>query len=135
MNEKVILREIASISQKMRRKVAERDVLNIEIMQLEEKVRNLRRAFVTDTLTEEGKRLTAVGLTEAIRTALRRSGKPMTGAEVKAALGYMGFDLERFSNPAAAVHNTLARMAKAGEITYLEESKTYRMPLAMFYGR
>ena len=128
MTEKTILHEIAKLSQQLRRKIADRDILNVQILQLEERVRHLRRSFISDVLAEEGRKLTAVGLTEAIRTALRRSEQSMTAAEVKTALGYMGFDLEKFSNPSSAVHNTLARMAKAGEIVYLSEGKTYKMP-------
>jgi hypothetical protein len=40
----------------------------------------------------------------------------MTAAEVKTCLTEEGFDLERFRNAAAVIHNTMARMAKADEL-------------------
>jgi phage host-nuclease inhibitor protein Gam len=133
MNDPSVLVTIAALSQQLRHKVAERDRLNMEIMELEKNVRNLRTFAIKDELTTEGQRLTAVGLTEAIRAALRRHSKPMTPAEVKTALDYMGFDLKRFKNASAAVHNTLVRMAMSGEIRYDKARKTYRM-LSAFFG-
>ena len=109
-------------------------VPNQQIMELEKNIRNLRVMYFKDALVAEGKKLTAVGLTEAIRTVLRRLGKPTTPADVKAALSFVGFDLGRFKNPSAVIHNTLLRMAKAGELYYSPENKTYALLNPAFHG-
>ncbi len=136
MNDQRILNAIAAMSQELTQKICDRDVLNVRIMELEKNIRNLRSSFMTNILAEEGRQLTAVGLTEAIRTVLRRSGsKALSAADVKDTLNVLGFDLKKFQNPSAVVHNTLIRMAKSGEITFLPESKTYRLPLrSVIYG-
>ena len=128
MTEKEILDEIAALEARLRDKIAERDQLNIEAIQLEEKIRNLTALFIRDAITEKGKQLTAVGLTEAINILLRKHGKPMTAADVKLGLELLGFELKRFKNPSAAVHNTLIRMAGAGQLVYGADSKTYALP-------
>jgi len=132
--EKKIFDTIAALSAELNNKIGERDTLNYQIMELENNIRNLHVVYFKDALVAEGKRLTAVGLTEAIRTVLRSIGKPTTPADVKAALNLLGFDLGRFKNPSAAIHNTLLRMAKAGELQYNNENKTYSMPNPAFYG-
>ena len=130
-NDKQVLNLISEREAELQNKVIERDRLNAEIMMLERDVRNLRTMFFKDALESQRKRLTAVGLTEAIRTVLRRHGKPMLPADVKIHLRILGFDLGRFKNPAAAVHNTLARMATTGELIYNQPTKEYAMPMRM----
>jgi hypothetical protein len=128
-DDKQVLKLVSEKEAELHNKVMERDRLNVEIMMLERDVRNLRTMLFRDVLEAQGKRLTAVGLTEAIRTVLRRHGKPMLPADVKIHLRILGFDLGRFKNPAAAVHNTLARMAMAGELIYNQSTKEYAMPM------
>jgi hypothetical protein len=128
-DEKQILDTIAALSAELNNKIGERDWLNYKIMELEKNIRNLRVMYFKDALVAEGKRLTAVGLTEAIRTVLRRLAKPATPAEVKAALALLGFDLGRFKNPSAAIHNTLLRMAKSGELQHNTKTKAFWLPL------
>jgi methyl coenzyme M reductase alpha subunit len=130
-----ILDTIETLSAELDGKIGERDTLNYQIMELEKNIRNLRVMYFKDALIADGKRLTAVGVTEAIRTVLRRIGKPTTPADVKAALNLFGFDLGRFKNPSAAIHNTLLRMAKAGHLRYDKESKTYALPHPDITGR
>jgi hypothetical protein len=112
----------------------QRDQLNVTIIQLESQVKAIEAALIRDSLVKKRRQTeqSAVGLTEAIRTVLRLSGKPMPAAEVKNTLTVMGFDFSNFSNPSAAVHSTLKRMVSAGELSYLG-AKTYRLPNA-FYG-
>ena len=133
-DEKQILDTVAALSAELNKKISERDRLNYQIMELEKNIRNLRVMYFKDALVAEGRKLTAVGLTEAIRTVLRRLGKPTTPAEMKSALNVLGFDLGRFKNPSAVIHNTLLRMAKTGELRYNAENKTYAL-LPTFYGR
>jgi len=114
--------------------IRQRDQLNVTIVQLQSKVRSLQAALTTDALVarQQQAEQAVVGLTEAIRSVFRLSGKPMTAPEVKNALTVMGFNFAGFSNPSAAIHNTLKRMASTGELVDLG-GKTFRFPRA-FYG-
>ena len=133
MSKQDIRTTIAALTQELKRKVSQRDTLNIEIVRLEQNIKNLRVFVIKDALASTGQRLTSVGLTEAIRTVLRTNGKPMTAADVKMALTMIGFDLARFKNPSAAVHNTLIRMVNSRHLTFLPATKAYRL-FRTFYG-
>jgi hypothetical protein len=71
-----------------------------------------------------------IGITEAIRTVMRAEHNPLTAAEVKTRLTMAGFDLGRFKNPAAVIHNTMARMAKADELEFDRKTKRCRFSMA-----
>jgi hypothetical protein len=135
MDEKQILDAITVLEQQLQSKIGKRDELNLEIIQVQARIRDMSSVFLRESLAEKGRQLTAVGLTEAIRILLRKHGKPMTAADVKMGLEILGFDLKRFKNPAAAVTNTLMRMAKAGELRYEAGNKIYSLPpRSAFYG-
>ena len=126
-----LLDAIAAMSVTLRQKVKQRDMLGVQIMELEKNIRNMRMLVIGRALGEDSgarDRPNIVGLTEAVRTVLRRAEEPMLASTVKTALIFMGFDLKRFKNPSAVVHNTLIRMAKAGEINFDEESRAYWLP-------
>jgi hypothetical protein len=55
----------------------------------------------------------------------------MAAADVKSALDFIGFDLSSFSNPSAAIHGTLRRMAATGEINYDTRSKEFSLPYSL----
>ena len=128
MDKAQILAEVAALRSQLRTKISERDRLSIDILGIEEKIRAMHQMYFTDALAEKGRELTVVGLTEAIRILFRKQGKPMNAATLKAALEILGFDLKRFKNPSATVHNTLIRMYKAGELHYDGKSKSYGLP-------
>jgi hypothetical protein len=109
--------------------VAQRDAWNVKIMQLQQDLRKLQIAAHQDVMVSNYEKAQEgiIGLSEAIRTVMRRSGQPMTAADVKLALAVTGFDLDRFKNSSAAVHNTLIRMTKAGELQYTPASQMYRL--------
>jgi hypothetical protein len=108
--------------------VAQRDELNVKIINTEQNIRNLQSAL-TETLfaAEHELEYGTIGLTEAVRTIFRRAGKPLAAAEVKTSLKIIGFDLDRFANPTGAVVNTLQRMAKGGELVFNAATDTYRL--------
>ena len=58
----------------------------------------------------------AYGLTDACKTSLRCAGVPMTPLEVRDRLQSTGFDINRYSNPLAAIHTVLRRLTEAGEL-------------------
>ena len=95
---------------KLAEAVRKRDSLNIEIMQMEQNIRNLNSALFEQTMADQMEQESVIGLSEAIRTVMRRGAVPMSTADVKLALAVAGFDLPRFRNAAAAVANTLERM-------------------------
>ena len=55
------------------------------------------------------------GLTEACRLVLRSAPAPLTAVGIRDRLQQMGFDLDRYANPLAAIHTTLKRMSEGGE--------------------
>ena len=57
----------------------------------------------------------AYGLTEACKTSLRCAKAAMTPLEVRDRLQATGFDINRYSNPLAAIHTVLRRLAESGE--------------------
>ena len=58
----------------------------------------------------------AYGLTEACKTSLRCAAAPMTPLEVRDRLQSTGFDINRYSNPLAAIHTVLRRLTASGEV-------------------
>jgi hypothetical protein len=112
----------------------QRDLLNVAIIQREERVRGLSAIALRDQLTQGQKdaKQPLIGITEAIRSVLRLKNKPMTAPEVKADLEMMGYHFKGFSNPSAMVHNTLKRMAENGELLRDHESKTFQLHSTFF---
>jgi hypothetical protein len=69
------------------------------------------------------------GTTDAVRFALRYSGECMTGKQIKDFLEEKGFDWHRYTNPAAAVRNSILSMIKRGEASdriQKDGTKTFR---------
>ena len=58
----------------------------------------------------------AYGLTEACKTSLRCAAVPMTPLDVRDRLQSTGFDINRYSNPLAAIHTVLRRLTESGEV-------------------
>lgn len=108
--------------------IAERDELNIKIINAEQNIKNLQSAL-TETIfaAEHEQEYGTIGLTEAIRTILRRAGKPLHSSEVRTSLKVIGFDLDRFANPTGAIANTLQRMAKSGDLAFNAADGSYRL--------
>ena len=60
-----------------------------------------------------------LGLTDAVRMALRAAGHPLTAVEVRGQLDGMGLDLGRYTNDLAAIHTVLKRLHRAGEAEFV----------------
>ena len=60
-----------------------------------------------------------LGLTDAVRLAVRGAGVPTTPVEIRDRLVAIGFDLSKYSNQLAAVHTILKRLNEAGEIRFV----------------
>jgi uncharacterized coiled-coil DUF342 family protein len=99
----------------------QRDALNVRMMQLQGTIRGLQ-ALITHTNQADHAaqvELESIQLADAIMTVLRSMGRPMKAMEIRDALAQMGFDLDRFVNPLAAIHNAIKRLAESGQIQTL----------------
>lgn len=63
-----------------------------------------------------------LGLTDAVRLAVRGAGMPITPVEIRDRLVAIGFDLSKYTNELAAVHTILKRLNDAGEIRFVPRS-------------
>ena len=55
-------------------------------------------------------------VTDAIESIINNSSSALAPSDVKDNLLFYGYDINRYSNPAALVHQTLKRLAGAGRI-------------------
>jgi hypothetical protein len=106
----------------------QRDRLNIRLIELQRQIKALWIVLIRDAPAKQmtQRQQSIVGLTDAIRSIVRIAGKPMTAGQIKDGLRLIGFDFSNFSNASAAVHNTLKRLAAAGELQYIAPDKAYR---------
>ena len=58
------------------------------------------------------------GLSDGIRYMLRKSKRPMTAVEIRDELAVWGFDMSKYANDLSAIHTTLKRLHKAGELRF-----------------
>jgi hypothetical protein len=58
------------------------------------------------------------GLSDGIRYMLRKNGRAMTAVEVRGELAAWGFDMSKYANDLSAIHTTLKRLHKAGELRF-----------------
>ena len=131
MQQKAMRELQAEVEAELAELVEARDQLNVRILQTMSRLKNVHAVLAIDektarTIREKG--VTGLGLTEAVRLVMRTStAQPVqTPVVVLAVLRTMGFDFSEYSNPAAAVHTTLRRLADAGELVYLPSKKAYR---------
>ncbi len=59
------------------------------------------------------------GLTDACRVVVRTAGRPLTPVEVRNKLAAIGFDLTAYANELAAIHTTLKRLHRSGELRFV----------------
>lgn len=116
--------------------VEQRDRLNVRIIQTMSRLKNVHAVMAIDEKTAHiirEKGVTGIGLSEAVRLVMRSStSQPVqTPAVVLAVLRTMGFNFSGYSNPSAAVHTTLKRLADSGELIYMPSKKAYRHRAAM----
>jgi hypothetical protein len=129
---KGVREKLKSLESQLSAAIQKRDHLNVEIVQLQSQIKALSRALITDALISRRKQIedASIGLTEMIRTVLRLTAEPMQPPQIKNVLTVMGFDFSNFSNPAAAVHSTLKRMASNGELVM--DARGYRLAIIAY---
>jgi hypothetical protein len=102
---------------------AEREEVNLEIVQLEQVVTNLTPLVSEppqDTLIYHvATRAMPANLANACREILKSSNRYLTPIEIRNALEASAYDLSQHANALASIHGVLKRMAESGEIETL----------------
>jgi hypothetical protein len=96
---------------------AEREEVNLEIVQLEQVVANLV-PLVPEGMPGRLPRYrlpTEIKLTDACREVLKKSDKHITPIEIRNALETGGYDLSQHANALASIHGVLKRLVESGE--------------------
>lgn len=98
--------------------VQARDHWNMEIVRLQNLVKALAASVAT---TERSEKLAEamqfqLGITEAVEAFVNQSPDPVTPIEVRNGLLLQGYQVGRYANPLAVVHQSLRRLAAAGRI-------------------
>ena len=82
---------------------------------LESRVSHLRQSILHLTKLCGYEPTVPFGLTEACRVVLQSAPAPLTAVGIRDRLQQIGFDLDRYANPLAAIHTTLKRMTENGD--------------------
>lgn len=102
------------------RAIQEREKLDLEIARLNQLVKALSAELETDKPTRfdamEETLASGVGFTDVIKSIVNRSEKPMTPKHVRDMVVMSGYDLSRYANPMAMIHQTLKRLAEQNRI-------------------
>lgn len=81
---------------------------------LESRISHLRQSILHLTKLCGYEPSVPFGLTDACRLVLQNAPAPLTAVGIRDRLQQIGFDLDRYANPLAAIHTTLKRMTEAG---------------------
>lgn len=102
---------------------AEREEVNLEIVQLEQVVTNLSPLINENPLDKLPsvliRNVNDLSLADACREVLKQANKHMTPIEIRNTLEIVGYNLKQHSNPLASIHGVLKRMADSGEVEQL----------------
>ena len=82
---------------------------------LESRISHLRQSILHLTKLCGYQPTVPFGLTDACRLVLHSAPAPLTAVGIRDRLQQIGFDLDRYANPLAAIHTTLKRMTEAGD--------------------
>jgi len=96
---------------------AEREEVNLEIVQLEQVVSNLTPLVPDLPMQRQATfRLPSeIKLTDACREILKKYDQHMTPSEIRNALAEGGYDLSQHANALASIHGVLKRLTESGE--------------------
>jgi hypothetical protein len=91
---------------------------NFEVNRLQNLVRTLSTSIHTAEKAEawQQEMQYQMSIGQAIEGLVNGSASPLSPMEVKENLLFYGYDINRYANPAALVHQTLKRLAEAGRI-------------------
>src|SRR5204862_4795532 len=74
-----------------------------------------------------GKDVAGLGLTDAVRKILAAQKTPMTPIQIRDALEQSGMELNKYSSPMVAIHNTLKRLFAQGQLAKSKDEPTRYM--------
>ena len=117
--------ELVAAKSRLEELSAQRDALDVEIAKLKGRIAALSQlSDEEDAPTPNPVAFT--GLTDACRTALQASKRPLSISGLKAMLDFFEFPTEQYVNPLANVQTTIRRMMDTGEVvtTELADGKT-----------
>ena len=111
--------------------VRERDRWNLEILRLQSLVKALAATSAKDERIEQmnAELQNYVELAPAIEALVKRSPTPITPLEVRDSLMSFGYDIGRYANPMAMIHQTLKRLSADRRIRALSGGKYTRTAL------
>jgi hypothetical protein len=111
--------------------VQERDRWNLEILRLQSLVKALAATSAKDEKIEQmnAEWQNYVELTPAIEALVKRSPTPISPLQVRDNLTAYGYDIGRYANPMAMIHQTLKRLAADRRIRALSGGKYTRTAL------
>lgn len=107
--------------------VAERDRWNLEILRLQQVVKALAVQVSQAQQTERAniEWQAYVELAQAIESIVNSTANPVTPVEVRNTLIFYGYDIGRYSNPMAMIHQTLKSLAANGRIAAIRGGTAY----------
>ncbi len=110
-------------SQRLRKLVANREKLNLEIERISELVIANANFLPEEERAEQLRQLDDLvadppGFTDSVRKVLRANRwSAATAIAVRDMLAKAGFNLSAYTNPLASIHTILKRLAERGEVT------------------
>jgi hypothetical protein len=110
---------LRDIEEKLKNRFAQRDALDREICDLQEAKRLLSPYFDAPVTTaiETSFNPPDMGITDAVREAVRLSGSRMlTAIQIRDIVASRGFDLSKYNNAMATVHQIIKRLVDSEEI-------------------
>jgi hypothetical protein len=101
--------------------IQQRDHWNLEVIRLQSVVKSLAIGAVR---TEKEEQIAEelnfqLGLAQTIEAILNQSGGYFSPVEMRDTLRTLGYDLARYANPLALIHQTLVRLAADKRIQYV----------------
>jgi hypothetical protein len=110
-------------SVRLRKLVAKREKLNLEIERVSELITANANFLPDEQKAEQLLQLEQLvadppGFTDSVRKVLRANrGQAATAIAVREMLAKAGFNLSAYTNPLASIHTILKRLAERGEVT------------------
>lgn len=115
-------RKAAELSIDLNAKIRQRDKLNLEIAQLQQKLKAFLVLATSDDkaagMLEMVRNATRspIGLTDAVRAILTTANEPVSAVDVRNKLIEAGFDLGEYANPLAFIATILKRLTDNGQV-------------------
>ena len=100
--------------------VQQKEDLEIEIAKARRQIAALTELTSDGEESETIPRLNIGGLTEACRTALQATKRPLTVTGLKSMLEFLEFPVDKYKSPLASIQTTISRMVDSGEVEPVE---------------